>query len=52
MKIKDYLPKEASFYEDTWVVIVYMVKTDKQHLTLDIQLKTSNQYQDRQFDRL
>lgn len=41
--IKNFLPKQTSFYEYTWEVIVYMVITGKKHLSPNIWPKTPNQ---------
>lgn len=43
MGIKDFLSEQASFYEYTWEIIIYIVMTDKGHSSLDIWLETPNQ---------
>lgn len=41
--IKDFSPKQASFYKYIWEVIIYRVMTGKRHLGPDIWLETPNQ---------
>lgn len=43
IRIKDYLPKWASFGEHIWEIVIYIVIIDKKRLSSDIWLKTPNQ---------
>ena len=43
MDIKNSLLEQASFYEHTWEVVIYMVITGKRRSDLDIWPKTPNQ---------
>ena len=43
MGIKDFLPKQASFCEYTWEVVIYIVITGEGHSGPDIWLETPNQ---------
>ena len=43
MDIKDFLPKQSSFYKFIWEVIAYMIMIDKKHLGPNIWPKIPNQ---------